>query len=86
MFPTQSPRDAKDLRAVCEKHGQVLFVDVNRAQVNAPIRQRTFAFVTFAHSYEADACVFRPAPTAVHTLGVDPYWPNPLWLHKSPFF
>ena len=35
-------------------------MDVNRAQPHAPIRQRTFAFVTFAHSYEADACVFLP--------------------------
>jgi len=44
-------------------------VDVNRAQPHAPIRQRTFAFVTFTHSYEADACVFLP-DTSTQFVGV----------------
>ena len=80
----QSPADTQDLRALCEPYGGLVSVVIHRPANVPQSRQRNFGFVTFNHSFEADACVPTPcnAPRLLHSeeLTVShpcPFCPSP---------
>lgn len=49
--------DTRDLRSLCEPYGGLVSVVIHRPANVPQSRQRNFGFVTFNHSFEADACV-----------------------------
>ena len=69
---SQSPTDAKALRELCEPFGGIVSVVIHRPANIPHARQRNFGFVTYNHSYEADACVphlcLRPSKVLARVL------------------